>query len=479
MRRAVAAAAAVVAAAGLAAGYAGLDVAGAVPGPLTTTPAPTAAALPTAPAAALPDGPAPAVAPALDPDAPAPDPAVLGGQVAPLLADPALGAPASVSASVVDAATGEVLLADDVDVPRTPASVTKLLTAAAALRALGPTSRVTTRVVEGATADEVVLVAGGDVLLAAGAGDADAVNGHAGLADLAARTAAALLAQGRSAVAVRLDDSAFTGPATSPGWGSGDVAAGFVAPISPLAVDGGRLAPGETAPRAPDPALAAAQAFARALGAAGVQVLDQGGGALVRAAAQPGAATLAAVESATTAEQVELMLTTSDNTLAEVLARRVAAAGDRPATFDDASEAVVQQVAALGVDVTGVRLQGASGLGRGTRIPARALTDLLVLVAGGEHPELAAVASGLAVADVNGTLADRYDVPASAAGAGVVRAKTGTLTGVSSLAGLLRDADGRLLAFAVLSDGVAPGASLAARRAQDRSTAALVGCGCR
>ncbi|MEZ0167038.1 D-alanyl-D-alanine carboxypeptidase/D-alanyl-D-alanine-endopeptidase [Kineococcus sp. LSe6-4] len=461
----------------LAAGYAGLDVAGAVPGPLTTTPAPTASPLPTAPGAQPPPGSPAPVLPTLDAGAPVPDPAALARTVAPLLADPALGA--SVSASVVDARTGRSLLAGAETVPRTPASTTKILTAVAALRALGDTSRVRTRVVAGATPEEVVLVAGGDVLLAAGAGDPDAVDGHAGLGDLAARTAAALRAAGRTAVAVRLDDGLFTGPATSPGWGAGDVGAGFVMPIAPLAVDEARLVPGEYAPRAADPAMAAARVFAQALGADGITVLDAGDGPVVRAAAPPDAQVLGSVSSATTAEQVEFMLTASDNTLAEVLARRVALATGRPGSFDDASVAVVEQVAALGVDVAGVQLQGASGLGRGTRITAAALTGVLTLVASGEHPELGPVAAGLPVAGVTGTLTDRYDQPDSIAAAGVVRAKTGTLTGVSSLAGFLRDTDGRLLAFAVMSDSVPPGGSLAARRAQDRFATALAGCGCR
>ncbi|MEZ0492454.1 D-alanyl-D-alanine carboxypeptidase/D-alanyl-D-alanine-endopeptidase [Kineococcus sp. TBRC 1896] len=461
----------------LATGYAGLDVTGAVPGPLTTTPAPTAAPLPTAPGAQPPpQTPAP-VLPTLDAGAPVPDPAALARAVGPLLTDPALGA--SVSASVVDARTGRSLLATAETVPRTPASTTKVLTAVAALRALGDTTRVQTRVVAGSTPDEVVLVAGGDVLLAAGAGDPDAVDGHAGLGDLAARTADSLRAAGRSTVAVRLDDGLFTGPATSPGWGPGDVGAGFVMPIAPLAVDEARLAAGEYAPRAPDPAAAAARLFAQALAADGITVLDAGAGPVVRVPAPAGAAVLASVSSATTAEQVEFMLTASDNTLAEVLARRVALATGRPGTFDDASAAVVEQVADLGVDVTGVQLQGASGLGRDTRIPARTLTDVLSLVASGEHPELGPVAAGLPVAGVSGTLLDRYDQPGTTAAAGVVRAKTGTLTGVSSLAGLLRDTDGRLLAFAVMSDSVVPGGSVSARRAQDRFATALAGCGCR
>jgi D-alanyl-D-alanine carboxypeptidase/D-alanyl-D-alanine-endopeptidase (penicillin-binding protein 4) len=63
--------------------------------------------------------------------------------------------------------------------------------------------------------------------------------------------------------------------------------------------------------------------------------------------------------------------------------------------------------------------------------------------------------------------------------AGAVRAKTGTLDGVSALAGLVLTADGRLLAFDVTADGVPTGATRGAEAALDRFAAALAGCGCR
>jgi D-alanyl-D-alanine carboxypeptidase/D-alanyl-D-alanine-endopeptidase (penicillin-binding protein 4) len=95
---------------------------------------------------------------------------------------------------------------------------------------------------------------------------------------------------------------------------------------------------------------------------------------------------------------------------------------------------------------------------------------------------LRAVLTGLPVSGYSGTLRDRYRKPtAGGTAAGQVRAKTGTLLGVSAIAGITVDADGRMLAFAVMADGVAAGdrATTAAQEALDRVAAILAGCGCR
>lgn len=409
------------------------------------------------------------VLPDLTDTAPIPTPAGLRRTLAPLLRADGLGT--DVSLDVLDAATGTPLMSVAAQRPLTPASTVKLLTGAAALAALGPQTTLATQVVQGTTDDEVVLVGGGDVLLDSGQGDPSAVVGRAGLADLAARTATALQARGRTTVALRLDDTLFTGSAVSSAWSSGDVAAGFVAPVMPVGVNAGQVS-GRTARRS-DPALSAATTFAGLLGAQGITV----SGRVTRADAPESPVVLAEVRSAPVGDLVEHTLSESDNTVAEVLARLVAVQGGRAGTFSEAGAAVVERVGLLGVPVEGVRLIGGSGLARGSVVPARTLTRLLVLAAGQERPELRRMLTGLPVAGASGTLADRFDGNGQSAGRGIVRAKTGTLTGVNSLAGIVVDSDGRLLAFAVMADHT--GGSRAARGALDALAAALAGCGCR
>ena len=60
----------------------------------------------------------------------------------------------------------------------------------------------------------------------------------------------------------------------------------------------------------------------------------------------------------------------------------------------------------------------------------------------------------------------------------MVRAKTGTLAGVNTLAGVVVDADGRLLAFAFMASHPTR-RDAAGRPLVDRAAAILAGCGCR
>jgi D-alanyl-D-alanine carboxypeptidase/D-alanyl-D-alanine-endopeptidase (penicillin-binding protein 4) len=191
--------------------------------------------------------------------------------------------------------------------------------------------------------------------------------------------------------------------------------------------------------------------------------------------AAQGAERLGAVQSPPLSALVEHLLTDSDNDVAEAVARQVAIKLGRPATFADSAQAVRQVLAKLGV-AEGVSVNDGSGLSPRNRISPIALARIVSLAAGDDHPRLRSVITGLPIAGFSGTLSPpRYTVTSSRAGAGMVRAKTGTLAGVSTLAGLAHDADGRLLAFAFMAgDGkgpVDPGKL-------DQLAATVAACGC-
>jgi D-alanyl-D-alanine carboxypeptidase/D-alanyl-D-alanine-endopeptidase (penicillin-binding protein 4) len=407
--------------------------------------------------------------PVLEPDAggqPAPIVAGVARTLAVPLADPRLGA--RIAATVLDAGSGAVLFDRGAGQLGVPASTAKLATAAAVLEVMRPDDRMVTRLVAGPQPGEVVLVGGGDpTLSAAPAGAATMYSDAARLTDL---VVAARKAGLRRVTQVLVDGSRYAGPALAPGWDPGDMGTGYAAPATAVAIDGGRAAPGAVR-RSVTPDLAAGRALAAMLRAPAA--------AVQRGRAQLGARVLGEVRSAPVARIVEQMLLISDNVLAEALARQVALAERLPASFAGAAEAVSRVVGRLGVPVGGVRLVDGSGLSSRDRMSPAALVALLRAAVAGGRPALHGLVPGLPVGGYDGTLGDRYRAGPPKAAAGAVRAKTGSLDGVSTLAGVLTDADGRLLVFAFLADRVPAGSSLAAEAVLDRAATALAGCGCR
>jgi D-alanyl-D-alanine carboxypeptidase/D-alanyl-D-alanine-endopeptidase (penicillin-binding protein 4) len=180
------------------------------------------------------------------------------------------------------------------------------------------------------------------------------------------------------------------------------------------------------------------------------------------------------VSSPPVAALVGHLLTTSDNDLAESLGRLVAVAAGEPASFAGAATAVTDAVRSLGLGMRGVRLYDASGLSRLDRVTPRVLVGLLRLAI--DRPDLSPLFTGLPVAGLTGTLAERMDASASRPAAGVGRAKTGTLAGVSALAGQVVDVDGSLLLFAFLTDRAA--LPQPTEQALDALVGRLARCGC-
>lgn len=459
--------------------YGTLDAYDHVPGVLTIDPDPSAAPQP-APVATsgtpVPRVPVPAPATrSTAAEAPVPSTAGLQQALGPALADRRLGG--DVSLVVRDGTTGAHLLDVAADTPRTPASTAKLLTAAAVLPALGPDTRLRTSTVL-APDGSVVLVAGGDMLLGRGDSRPGAVEGHAGVRTLARQTARALSAAGRTSVRLRLDTTRAAGPDYAPTWPREFLGQAIVGKVGTLGLADGLVDVGEPGPA--DPAGEVASVLRDELVAAGVTVT----GDTARGAAPAGAAPLASVESAPVADVLGVALDRSDNALTESLARQAAvAAGAAPArgpvTFEQVARWVHGSLVAQGYDLRGVRLVDSCGLSRGTTVPARVVADVLARGTTGKDPALARVVGDLPVAGLTGTLSTRYVEGAATGGAGLVRAKTGTLTGVGSLGGTVVDRDGRTLAFALIANGVPADGTLAAREAMDALTTRLAACGCR
>lgn len=387
--------------------------------------------------------------------APSPDARALASAV-----DAALDAsPGRVAAQVRDAATGEVLHARDADFLAAPASSLKVLTAAAALRTLGPERTLRTRVVAVPAADdgatELVLVGGGDVLLGDGASDPDAVAGRAGLRTLAERTVAGLAEAGVSGdVVVSVDLRLFDGAAVNPAWTPDLLEDGHVSAVQPLATWGGREVPGVDEERIEDPAGHAALVFQRLLD----EEIERTGADLdlglrdsipattaVRddvVAAEP----TAQVESAPVAEVAAYMLAHSENQVAEALGHLSAYAVGRPATHEGAADLLEDVFADLGADTAGMAVLDASGLAEGSRVSPAQLAA--VVSAASRVPWLAPVLDGLPRPGEDSTLDERFR---GTAAEDAVAAKTGTLDHTVSLTGTVTTQEGRVLAFSIVA----------------------------
>jgi D-alanyl-D-alanine carboxypeptidase/D-alanyl-D-alanine-endopeptidase (penicillin-binding protein 4) len=387
-----------------------------------------------------------------------------------------------VGIQVADAGTGQVLYSANAGTPATPASTTKVVTAVAALAALGPDTRFTTTVRQ--VGDTVVLVGGGDPTLAVNEYPSSDYPRPATLAQLAAGTARALKARGNRSVRLGYDTALFSGPDMAQGWTDGLISTGNVTPIVALEADQGRLTPGGAfeddddatnyRPRTTDPVGLTVAAFAALLAHDGITVT----GTPEETAAPGSAPVLASVSSPPLAAMADQMLRESNNVIAENLARQVAIALGLPATFAGGASADLAELRRLGI-TTPISLADGSGLSPQDAIAPETLIRVLSLAAG--TPKLRGALTGLPVAGFSGTLSAGGSVFGGIGGTarGVVRAKTGNLDTVASLAGLVYDRSGNLLLFAIMAPRVPSAGGLQqAADALDSAAAGLATCGC-
>jgi serine-type D-Ala-D-Ala carboxypeptidase/endopeptidase (penicillin-binding protein 4) len=419
-----------------------------------------ATVLPTAPALATAN---PGIKPVAD-SADKPTPDKLAATLALTLADPNLGA---FTGRITDAATGEQLWAKGADVPMQPASVTKVLTTSAALLGLDREARLTTKV----TASDrrpglVVLEGGGDpTLSAAPAGQDTWYRDAARISDLADQ----VRRSGTKVTTVQVDISAYSGPTMAPGWDPLDIDGGDIAPMEAVMLDGGRTQPVSVdSNRSRTPALDAGRALAVALRVdpATVTVLPS---------AFNGGEEIASVQSPPLLERLREMMNNSDNVMAESIGREVAAAQGKPQSFERSVRAVLGELDSAKIDTGGSQLMDCSGLSIDDRLTAETLDETVNAAAGPDQPKLRPLVDLLPIAGGSGTLSNRFlDTDAGRASVGWLRAKTGSLTGTNSLVGMVTDASGRVLTFALISNNAGP----TGRTAIDAFAATLRSCGC-
>lgn len=415
------------------------------------------------------------------------------------------------------AVQGREVAAHRPDEPVNPASVTKIFTAAVALATLGADWTVETRVLatgEGPQRPVLAVIGGGDPLLAAD---------H--LRDLARCVRDAGV---REVSRLVVDTGPFNHDALPPAFDRKDTDAPYRAGIGGLQVDFNRVVvtvtPGEpgsppevrvdpasayarvvneartagrppkrrreplvvtTAPdpkggivvrvtgtltgrgpvvvakRVPNPATHAGFVFRAALEQAGVRV---GAGPEIGRAPE-GGQVLCRHVSPTVREMILPVLKESQNQVAESLLRLCGAerARGRPVGFREGAEVLRAFLTReVGLDPAHARFTNGSGLYDANAVTARAVVRLLETMRKDArfHPAVAA----LPVAGVDGTLKNRLKKTPLR---GRLRAKTGTLAGVVTLAGTADLADGRTLTFAILVEGKGRIPAWAARKAMD------------
>jgi D-alanyl-D-alanine carboxypeptidase/D-alanyl-D-alanine-endopeptidase (penicillin-binding protein 4) len=402
---------------------------------------------------------------------------------------------------VSDAATGETLFEAAADALRIPASTMKVVTTAAAVCELGPEFRFTTRVLgtarpgpDGALAGDLVVVGGGDPTL-------DAESDGAALDDLARRIVRAGVRRVKGDLV--LDDGRFDRMLRHPSWPASQWKRAYSAPVSALTVARGcvtvRVTPGDASGRparvtlSPStrvikvrnevtttavkkehkigfdlrtdgdtircwgkiwikstgyedevsvnaPTIFFGGVFHRALVRAGVSV----GGKAVR---RPGAAAsidgpvLVAEWETALLDVLEATNKPSQNLFAECVLKTLGAEMTGEGSFA-AGAAAASRFAHL--DRDHLRQADGSGLSRENLVSPRGLTGVLRRVYASPH-RIAYMKTLPTGGNAGGTLRRRLKDLGAA-----VRAKTGTISGVSALAGYVRCKSGRVVCFAVI-----------------------------
>ncbi len=140
----------------------------------------------------------------------------------------------------------------------------------------------------------------------------------------------------------------------------------------------------------------------------------------------------------------------SNNFVAEQLLKTLSVvASGEPGTTAGGCAALRSYIASVHADTTGIRIVDGSGFSRDNRLTTSALVSV-IRSATSDFASYAEFLASLSVSGTDGTLSDRMGY---AGLAGVIRAKTGLLDGVTSISGVMETSSGARVAFSILTNG--------------------------
>jgi D-alanyl-D-alanine carboxypeptidase/D-alanyl-D-alanine-endopeptidase (penicillin-binding protein 4) len=340
--------------------------------------------------------------------------------------------------------------------PMIPASVLKLYTAAAALKELGPEYTFKTEVLaqphtknDSKNRKLKKGVLNGDLYFK-GSGDPSLVDERLDLLARDVRKSGLRVVTGQ----ILVDDFAFEPPVRATARKAMDTSRAFNAPVGALNLDynsvelDGRpkLLGAESARpiyrSIPDPAIHAGEALIEALKMQGIRVMHP---EVARKQTPVNALVVGSVDSLPLREIVVLMNKYSNNFIADTLVRALALHRSPPPATLENGLAIVREYATKWKASRDVIFESGSGLQRENRATPDSFIQLLKSTSQefGIFPELI---SSLPLAGRDGTLKRLKNVPDW----GVVRAKSGSLDGVTSLVGVTQGPKGDTRLFAVI-----------------------------
>ena len=353
---------------------------------------------------------------------------------------------------VVNAATGQTLFAQDENSPERSASVMKILTSAVALDVLGPDYRVTTSVYSDPNnPGAIYLVGAGDITLSRMPGNITSYYAKAPKLDTLTRLISNWQkSSGVKVSEVYIDNSLYGGDDEwHETWSKRGLTDGYMAPVSALQIDAGRLMSVRfkntwLAKRTATPVQQAGELFVASLNKRKIAV----GMSATEKQLPEGAIPIASVQSRPMSEWIINLLKVSDNSLAEAIARLASLEAGFDGSMESLTPLYKQILGARGLDVSGLEIVDGSGLSKDNKVPAALVNDVLALVHQGVG-DYSVIGQGLPVSGQEGSLRTRFATGNLKEAKGKVVAKTGFITTGYSLAGFLTARDGTELIFTV------------------------------